>query len=105
MRDPAATRGVIDRAGWLGFDDQASDVPEIARDGGIGTMDDRQGKEHGREPGKGQGNDARQQRLKQALRDNLRRRKAQTRQRSAGDAAPSNLHEAAIAKDAGERDE
>jgi hypothetical protein len=101
MRYPAATQGVIDRAGCLGFDDQASDVPGIARDGEIGTMDDRQGKGQG----KGHGNDARQQRLKQALRDNLRRRKAQTRERGEGKPARSNLHEAAIAKDAGERDE
>ncbi|MEN3290119.1 MAG: hypothetical protein V7634_4419, partial [Bradyrhizobium sp.] len=52
-----------------------------------------------------QGKDARQQRLKQALRDNLRRRKAQARQRDANGPVPANLHEAEIAKDAGERDE
>jgi hypothetical protein len=68
-------------------------------------MDDSQGKEQDRDQGKGRGNAARQQRLKQALRDNLRRRKAQTRERSAGEPAPSNPHEAAIAKDAGERDD
>jgi hypothetical protein len=68
-------------------------------------MDDSQGKEQDRDQGKGRVNDARQQRLKQALRDNLRRRKAQTRERSAGEPAPSNPHEAAIAKDAGERDD
>ena len=49
--------------------------------------------------------DARQERLKQALRENLKRRKAQARQRKPGETAPSNLHEAALAKDTGERDE
>jgi hypothetical protein len=38
---------------------------------------------------------ARQERLKQALRENLKRRKAQARERQHGEtAAPSNLHEA-----------
>jgi hypothetical protein len=54
---------------------------------------------------KGQVKDARQERLKQALRDNLKRRKAQARQRGTNEPLPSNLHEAALAKDAGERDE
>jgi hypothetical protein len=54
---------------------------------------------------KGQVKDARQERLKQALRDNLKRRKAQARQRGTNEPAPSNLHEAALAKDAGDRDE
>jgi hypothetical protein len=49
--------------------------------------------------------DAREARLKQALRENLKRRKAQARQRRDGEAAPSELHDAALAKDAGERDE
>jgi len=47
--------------------------------------------------------DARAERLKQALRENLKRRKAQARQRSEG--TPSDLHEAALAKDTGERDD
>jgi hypothetical protein len=68
---------------------------------GIGTMDDQQG----RGGTGGQGKDARQQRLKQALRDNLRRRKAQARQRDANGPVPANPDEAAIAKDAGEQDE
>jgi hypothetical protein len=37
--------------------------------------------------------DARQERLKLALRDNLRRRKSQARERDKLQAAPSNLHE------------
>ena len=37
--------------------------------------------------------DARQARLKLALRDNLRRRKSQARERGKVQAAPSNLHE------------
>ncbi len=49
--------------------------------------------------------DSRAARLKQALRENLKRRKAQARQRKDGEAAPSDLHEAALAKDAGQRDE
>jgi hypothetical protein len=68
----------------------------IAGDGGIRTMDDGQAKHQ---------KDSRQQRLKQALRDNLKRRKAQDRQRSPNEPALSNLHEAALAKDAGNRDE
>jgi hypothetical protein len=60
-------------------------------------MDDRQAKK----PVK----DARQQRLKQALRENLKRRKAQARQRKPGEAAPTSLHDAALDNDAGERDE
>jgi hypothetical protein len=35
----------------------------------------------------------RQERLKQALRENLKRRKAQERERRHGEAAPSDLHE------------
>ena len=38
----------------------------------------------------------RQERLKQALRENLKRRKAQARDRRHGEAAPSNLHEAGL---------
>jgi hypothetical protein len=58
-------------------------------------------------PGKGhdQARDARQQRLSRALRENLKRRKAQARQRSAGDQPPSNFHEAALPRDIDERDE
>jgi hypothetical protein len=37
--------------------------------------------------------DAKQARLKFALRDNLRRRKSQARERGKMEAAPSNLHE------------
>lgn len=42
--------------------------------------------------------DARQDRLKLALRENLKRRKAQARDRSAGDEMPSNLHEGGLDK-------
>jgi hypothetical protein len=49
--------------------------------------------------------DARHERLKQALRENLKRRKAQARQRKPGEPPPSNLHEAALPKDTGERDD
>lgn len=53
--------------------------------------------------------DSREARLKQALRENLKRRKAQARQRKYGEqdgeAAPSGLHDAALAKDTGRRDE
>lgn len=51
---------------------------------------------------------ARQERLKQALRENLKRRKTQARQRrddrKDGEAEPSDLHDTASAKDAGEQD-
>ena len=46
----------------------------------------------GATPAKG----SRQDRLKQALRENLKRRKAQMRERSDPGAEPSNLHEAAL---------
>ena len=65
--------------------------------GEIETMDDEQA----RKPVK----DARAERLKQALRENLKRRKAQARQRRTREIAPSSLHEAALAKDSGERDD
>ncbi|CCE04593.1 conserved hypothetical protein [Bradyrhizobium sp. STM 3843] len=39
---------------------------------------------------------SRQDRLKQALRENLKRRKAQERGRKPGSAVPTNLHEAAL---------
>ena len=68
------------------------------------TMDDGQAKKPVR--------DARQERLKLALRANLKRRKAQARQRKDGEtedetgaAAPSSLHDAALAKDTSDRDE
>jgi hypothetical protein len=48
--------------------------------------------------------DARQERLKQALRENLKRRKAQARQRATDEPAPVSLHEAALEKDNGDRD-
>ena len=75
----------------------ASNGPGSRGAGEITTMDDAQGKN----PAK----DVRAERLKQALRENLKRRKAQARQRSAGEIAPSQPDEAAFAKDAGERDE
>ena len=62
---------------------------------------DGQGKGQARDQVKG----ARQERLKRALRENLRRRKAQARQRATDEPAPSNVHEAALAKDAGEQDD
>lgn len=37
---------------------------------------------------------SRQERLKQALRENLKRRKAQTRGRKSDDAAPASVHDA-----------
>jgi hypothetical protein len=44
-------------------------------------------------------NAARQARLKLALRDNLRRRKSQARERGKMQAAPSNVHEDALDDD------
>ncbi|MGC2083702.1 MAG: hypothetical protein WA702_10125 [Bradyrhizobium sp.] len=49
--------------------------------------------------------DAREARLKQALRENLRRRKEQARQRRHGEAASSDVHDAALAKDPGREDD
>jgi hypothetical protein len=54
--------------------------------------------------------DTKQERLARALRENLKRRKAQARQRKPDEPVPSNvnpsnLHEVAIAKDAGEPDQ
>lgn len=69
------------------------------RAGGIKTMDDGQA----RDPDKNR-KDARAERLKLALRENLKRRKAQARQRKPGEATSSDLHDAAFAKDDGERD-
>jgi hypothetical protein len=43
--------------------------------------------------------DARQARLKLALRDNLRRRKSQARERGKMEVEPSNLHEDALDND------
>jgi len=60
-------------------------------------MDDGQAKK----PAK----DARTERLKQALRDNLKRRKAQARQRKPGEAAPLRLRETALDNGPGERDD
>jgi hypothetical protein len=77
----------------------ASDVPGSRGAGEIETMDDGQAKNSAKDP-----KDARAERLKQALRENLKRRKAQARQRKASEAAPSDLQETAFAKDAGEHD-
>jgi hypothetical protein len=80
----------------LDLDDSASDVrAQLGRRDQ--TMDDGQAKK----PVK----DTRQQRLKQALRENLKRRKAQARQRKPGEAAPLGLHETALDDDPGKRDE
>jgi hypothetical protein len=49
--------------------------------------------------------DTKQERLARALRENLKRRKAQARQRKPDEPVPSNVHEVAIAKDAGEPDQ
>jgi hypothetical protein len=72
----------------------------VAGDGETRTMDDGQAKKPA---------GARQERLKQALRENLKRRKVQARQRKEGEkdgeAAPSDADDAALAKDGGERDE
>jgi hypothetical protein len=75
----------------------APDVPGSRRTGEIKTMDEGQAKN----PAKDQ-KDARQRRLKQALRENLKRRKVQARQRKPGEAASSDLHDTAFTKDAGE---
>ena len=45
--------------------------------------------------------DARRARLKLALRDNLRRRKSQARERGKTQAPPSNLHEDTLDDDTG----
>jgi hypothetical protein len=60
---------------------------------------------HGKGGARGPVKDARQERLKQALRENLRRRKAQARQRATDEPAPANHQDAALAKDAGGQDE
>jgi hypothetical protein len=47
--------------------------------------------------------DARQERLKRALRENLKRRKSQARERGKGAAGPSNDHEACPHGELGKR--
>ena len=59
----------------------------------------------GKEAGKGGGKDARQDRLKLALRENLRRRKAQARERGKMTGAPSTEHEASLHEEAGDTPE
>ncbi len=80
----------------------ASDVPGPPKTGEI-KMDDGQARDPAKNPARHQ-KDARAERLKRALRENLKRRKAQARQRKPGEATPSDLDETAFAKDAGERE-
>ena len=49
--------------------------------------------------------DPRRERLKQALRENLKRRKSQIRERSKPTAAPSTLHETLLDETSADEDE
>ena len=62
---------------------------------------DADGMPHAKAPRRDSRQDSRQQRLKLALRDNLKRRKSQARARGKMAEAPSNHHERALDDDTG----
>lgn len=66
------------------------------------TMTDQQNDSEGQHTGS---QDPRRERLKQALRENLKRRKSQIRERDKLTAPPSTRHEAALDDGSGDRGE
>lgn len=69
----------------------------------VGVGEAKHGADHSmaQDGGKGDGKATRQDRLKHALRENLKRRKAQARERGKMTGAPSTGHETSLHEEAG----